>query len=121
MRVAYVLHTHNFIPTNDDRTYDHLASALAEGHGWACGVCAYHPPGFSIFLAGIYTIVGLPHGVWTAARLVQSVVGTITVGLIGLMALQVGGRTAALITLAIAAPSCSRLWRSHSCPGRPAT
>jgi len=103
VRVGYVLHTNNYHPTNDDRSYDHLAKVLAQGHGWAYGTSAYRPPGYPIFLAGVYSLTGLPHDVWTSPRLVEAVVATITVGLIGLIALQVAGRTAMLISLALGA------------------
>lgn len=103
VRVGYVLHTHNFVPTQDGRSYHNLASGLAEGHGWELGSSAFRPPGYPFFLAGIYTLVGVPHDVWTSARLVEALVATLTVGLIGVMALQVAGRAAMLITLAIGA------------------
>jgi len=106
LRVLYVLHTQNFVARVDARSYDYLAKTLAKGHGWGYGTSAYRPPGYPIFLAGIYLLVGIPHQVnpsWTDARLVEAVFSTIGVGLIGLMAWQVAGRAAALIALFIAA------------------
>jgi 4-amino-4-deoxy-L-arabinose transferase-like glycosyltransferase len=103
VRVAYLLHTQNFVPIQDGRSYDSLARGLAQGHGWIMGSSAFRPPGYPFFLAAVYILVGVPHGVWTDARLVEALVATLTVGLIGLMALQVAGRVAMLCALAIAA------------------
>jgi 4-amino-4-deoxy-L-arabinose transferase-like glycosyltransferase len=103
VRVAYVLHTQNFVARVDAQSYDYLAATLAKGHGWGYGSSAYRPPAYPIFLAGIYLLVGIPHGVWTDARLVEAFFATLTAGLIGVMAWQLAGRVAALISLAIAA------------------
>ncbi|MGI8864785.1 MAG: ArnT family glycosyltransferase [Solirubrobacteraceae bacterium] len=103
--VVYVLHTQRFTAILDPHGYDYLARTLARGHGWGYGNSAYRPPGYPVFLAGVYLLVGIPHGhgVFTAARLAEAVLATFTVGMIGLLALQVAGRVAALIALAIAA------------------
>lgn len=103
VRSAYVLLTPHYVEGVDARSYDELARGLAEGHGWVLGRSAYRPPGYPFFLAGIYTLVGVPHAGWVDARLVQALLSTLTVGLVGLLALQVAGRVAALITLAVAA------------------
>ncbi len=103
VRVGYVLHTHNYKAVLDAGSYDLLAKGLAQGHGWVLGASAYRPPGLPFFLAGVYLIIGVPHGVWTEARIVLALLSTVTVGLIGLMALQVAGRRVALIAMAIAA------------------
>src|SRR5947209_14218750 len=103
VRAGYVLHTQGFALRNDDKSYDYLARTLAAGHGWGYSGSAYRPPGYPVFLAVVYLIVGIPHGSWTATRLVEAVVSTGTVGLIGTMAWQVAGRRAALISMAIGA------------------
>ena len=104
VRVAYVLHSSNYFPRIDAASYNLLASGLAQGHGWVLGSSAYRPPGYPFFLAGVYLLFGVPHTSWTDPRLVQAVVlSTVTVGLTGLMAWQVAGRAAALISMAIAA------------------
>ncbi len=102
-RVAYVLATHTFVATHDEGSYNTLASVLARGHGWAYHNSAFRPPGYPFFLAGVYAVLGVPNHDWTDPRLVEAVVATIGVGLIGLMALQLAGRTAMLITLGIGA------------------
>jgi 4-amino-4-deoxy-L-arabinose transferase-like glycosyltransferase len=103
VRVAYVLHTKNFVARVDAASYNYLAATLAKGHGWGYGTSAYRPPGYPVFLAGVYLLVGIPHAVFTSARLVEAVLATLSAGLIGLMALQLAGRRVALIALAIAA------------------
>jgi 4-amino-4-deoxy-L-arabinose transferase-like glycosyltransferase len=101
VRIAYVLHTRNYVARQDAQSYNYLAQTLARGNGWGYGNSAYRPPGYPVFLAGIYLLVGLPNGVFTAARLVQTLLATATIGLIGVMAWQLAGRRAALISLAI--------------------
>jgi 4-amino-4-deoxy-L-arabinose transferase-like glycosyltransferase len=103
VRVAYVLHTTNYRPVTDALSYNILASGLARGHGWVYGSSAYVPPGYPFFLAAIYHLVGIPHGVWTAPRIAEAFLATVTVLLAGLMALQLAGRAAMLIALAIGA------------------
>ena len=104
LRVVYVLSTRGFVPNQvDPRNYDFLGRTLAEGHGWGFGNSAYRPPGYPIFLAGVYLVTGIPHDVFTAPRLIEAGVATATVALIGLMTWQLAGRAAALIALAIAA------------------
>ncbi len=103
VRVGYVLHTQHYKAVLDAGSYDLLAKGLAQGHGWALGHSAYRPPGLPFFLAGVYLIIGIPHGGWTEARIVLALLSTVTVGLIGLMALQVAGRRIALVAMAIAA------------------
>jgi 4-amino-4-deoxy-L-arabinose transferase-like glycosyltransferase len=104
VRVGYVLATHKFVATHDQQSYNHLATVLAQGHGWAYRASAFRPPGYPYFLAGIYSLIGIPqHDNWTSTRLIEAVLATIAIGLIGLMALQVAGRVAMLITLAIGA------------------
>jgi 4-amino-4-deoxy-L-arabinose transferase-like glycosyltransferase len=103
VRILYVLHTSNFNLIEDAKSYDYLARTLAQGHGWGYGASAYRPPGYPIFLAGIYLLVGIPHDVFTAPRLVEAFVAMLTVGLIGVMTWQLAGRVAAMIALAIGA------------------
>jgi 4-amino-4-deoxy-L-arabinose transferase-like glycosyltransferase len=103
VRAAYVLHTTNFVARVDAASYNYLAQTLARGKGWGYGTSAYRPPGYPIFLAGVYLLVGLPYGVFTSARLIEAVLSTFTVAMIGLMVFQLAGRRPALIALAISA------------------
>jgi 4-amino-4-deoxy-L-arabinose transferase-like glycosyltransferase len=113
LRVVYVLNTWRFIPLQDAHGYDWLGRGIANGHGWVMGHSAYRPPGYPVFLGVVYKIIGVPQsnytsvtthfGGWTGVRLVEAVLSTVTVGLIGCLALQLAGRRVALVTLAIAA------------------
>lgn len=113
-RVAYVLDTRKFVPIEDASGYDRLARGLANGHGWVMGNSAYRPPGYPFFLGLVYKVVGVPaqsnyrhisggFGGWTDPRLVQACLATLTVGLMALLAYQIAGHRAALVTLAIGA------------------
>jgi 4-amino-4-deoxy-L-arabinose transferase-like glycosyltransferase len=105
-------------PINDAGSYLTLASEIAttgdyslshnpgSGAGGTRGPSAYFAPGFPYFLALVDLIDGhsTRRGPAIApARISQAVLGTITVGLIGLVALELFGITAGLIALALAA------------------
>jgi 4-amino-4-deoxy-L-arabinose transferase-like glycosyltransferase len=89
------------------QTGDYSTSrAPYSGAGGTHGPTTYFPPAFPYFLA----FVDLVNGDTTQrpatvqpARLSQAVLGTITVGLIGLVALELFGPTVALIALGLAA------------------
>jgi 4-amino-4-deoxy-L-arabinose transferase-like glycosyltransferase len=107
LRVAEVQRT-GYVPLNDGASYLKLAREIAHGGSYAHsdpgaggsrGPSAYFPPGFPYFLAGVHVI---SPGVG-AARIAQSVLGTAAVGLIGLVALELFGTTAALVAIAIGA------------------
>src|SRR5215217_1823093 len=120
LRLGFVLATPGYAPQHDDRDYDRLACGLVAGEGYtrtgppmrpkACAdgptghPTAFRPPGFPMFLAAVYT-VSEPLGVdrWLAARLAQAVLGTVVVGLLGLVAWQLFGRRAALAAMALGA------------------
>jgi hypothetical protein len=112
--------TPNYTPVHDDHDYDRLACALVGGGGYRDagpptppGSCltprypsrptAYRPPAYPFALAGVYAAAAPLHDRWTAARVVQAVVGTMVAGLIGLVAGLVWGRAAGLGALALAA------------------
>jgi 4-amino-4-deoxy-L-arabinose transferase-like glycosyltransferase len=123
VRLGYVAGTPEYRPDHDDRDYDRLACALVDGGGFAergphttkrsCGSfrpgrriepTAFRPPGYPLFLAGTYGATKpLTHDRVTAARLVQAVLGTLVVALIGLVAAQLLGRRTALVAMALGA------------------
>ena len=121
LRVGFVAATPDYTPLHDDRGYDRLACALVAGEGYTrsgppatregCGrspepgrPTAFRPPSYPMFLAAVYTVTE-PLGIdrWTAARLAQALLGTIVVGLLGLIAYQLWGRRAAIAALGIGA------------------
>ena len=116
LRVVEVERT-SYRPINDAGSYLTLASEIAHtgdystGHGPGSGAggsrgpTAYFPPGFPYFLAAADLITGNTTrrgGAVHAARISQAVLGTATVALIGLVALELFGEAVALIALALA-------------------
>ncbi|HWF51029.1 MAG TPA: glycosyltransferase family 39 protein [Solirubrobacteraceae bacterium] len=113
-RVAVVQATPDYRPIGDARFYARLASgvartgdyAVSSGAGGTHGPTAYFPPGYPYFLAAVEVLDGhrgAGPGSVHPARLVQAVLGTVTVALAGLVALELFGPAVALITLALAA------------------
>jgi 4-amino-4-deoxy-L-arabinose transferase-like glycosyltransferase len=118
LRIGEVQRTSSYRPINDAGSYLTLASEVAKtgdyslshapgsGAGGTHGPSAYFGPGYPYFLALVDVIDG--HEVRRGAaihpaRISQAVLGTITVALIGLVALELFGPVAGLIALAIAA------------------
>jgi 4-amino-4-deoxy-L-arabinose transferase-like glycosyltransferase len=113
LRVWEVQRT-SYTPANDAGSYLALASGIAHtgdystqgGAGGSHGPTAYFPPAFPYFLAAVDLIDGhrTPRGpAVEPARLAQAALGTATVVLVGLVALEVFGGVVALAALAIAA------------------
>lgn len=117
LRVAEVQAT-SYSPRNDAGSYLKLASEIAHtgdyttstrpgtGAGGTRGPSAYFPPGYPYFLAAVDLVTGntTPRGgAIHPARVSQAVLGTVTVALVGLVALELFGSTVALIALAVAA------------------
>jgi 4-amino-4-deoxy-L-arabinose transferase-like glycosyltransferase len=128
IRVAEVQRT-SYQPINDASAYLTLASQIAHtgdystsraagaGAGGTRGPSAYFPPGFPYFLALVDLVDGhtgpahqsaprgqaFDRGAVQPARISQAVLGTIVVGLIGLVALEAFGPAVALVALAIGA------------------
>ena len=107
-----------YTPINDGRGYLILASHVAHtgdystsrkpgtGSGGTRGPTALFPPAYPYFLAAIDLLDGHRSGLKAAtgpARVSQAILGTITVALIGLIALEAFGGEAALVALVLAA------------------
>lgn len=114
VRLVLVAETPGYRPMNDARSYAILAAgiartgdyAVAGGSGGTRGPTAYFPPAYPYFLAALDVIDGHAHGGRAAvrpARIVQAVLGTVTVALVGLVALELFGPAVGLIALALAA------------------
>ena len=106
LRVGYVLATPGYVPRHDDQKYDRLAVGVARTGAYpdiAGRPTAYRPPGYTYFLAGVYTLSGTGPGRIEAGRLAQAAVGTLLVGLIGLLARRLFGPGTALLSMALAA------------------
>lgn len=90
----------------DARDYDRHARSIAAGDGYPVanapggGPTAFRPPAYPYLLAAVYAI---SPGEVGAGRLLQALLGTLVVALLGLIAYQLWGRRVALASLAIAA------------------
>jgi 4-amino-4-deoxy-L-arabinose transferase-like glycosyltransferase len=117
LRVAEVQRT-TYRPVNDAGSYLTLASEVAHigdysnshrsgaGAGGTRGPSAYFPPGYPYFLAAVDLLDGHTSRRGAAvdpARISQAALGTVTVGLVGLVALEAFGDTIGLIALVLAA------------------
>jgi 4-amino-4-deoxy-L-arabinose transferase-like glycosyltransferase len=106
-RIGVVLATPNVEPRNDGADYIRHAASIAAGHGYPPSAIAsdhrptaYRPPGWPYLLGGVFAVTG-KHV--TTARIAQAVIGTIAVGLAGLVALELWGTGVALVTVGLAA------------------
>lgn len=112
VRVVVVVATPHFVTIDDSATYDRMAVSIAR-HGTlpssqippTGGPEAYPPPLFSVAIALPYRLVGVSsaHARWEAGRILEALLGAITVALIGLLAARLFGRRVALLSAAIAA------------------
>jgi 4-amino-4-deoxy-L-arabinose transferase-like glycosyltransferase len=113
IRVGEIERT-SYRPVNDAGSYLTLAGEIARtgdyssgtGAGGTRGPTAYFPPGFPYFLAAVDLTDGhttARGGAIQPARLSQAMLGTVTVALIALVALECFGETVALVALALAA------------------
>jgi 4-amino-4-deoxy-L-arabinose transferase-like glycosyltransferase len=117
IRVAYI-ETTPYHAVNDAGTYNRLASMIANhgdyhtgsgpksGAGNSRGPTAYFPPAFPYLLAVSDLLTGHEAGGKSALhseRIEQAIIGTVSVGLIGLVALEAFGAGVALAALILAA------------------
>ena len=112
IRLAYVDATPGMKLVNDALDYDgHAVSIATVGHysdTLAYGrPTAFRPPGYPYALAAVYKAAGVARaGVARrvdVARRMQVVIGTILVAMIGLLAAQLWGPVAALVSMGLAA------------------
>jgi 4-amino-4-deoxy-L-arabinose transferase-like glycosyltransferase len=121
VRLLFLAATPAFVPQLDAAHYDGLACGLLLGEGFvlrppaerttqSCGrpsqvepnpPTAFRPPGWPAVLTGVYAAG--EEGRWARARVVQALIGTLVVALVGLLAYLLLGRRAALAALALAA------------------
>jgi 4-amino-4-deoxy-L-arabinose transferase-like glycosyltransferase len=91
----------------DPQDFSRTAASIAQGYGYppsnrapGGGPSAFRPPGYPVFLAGVYLVAGQTPG---AGRLAGAFLGTLTVALIGLIALRLWGGRVGMLALGIAA------------------
>ena len=105
VRAGLVLATPHYALTADPADYDRIARALADLHHFPSstlghGPTAYRPPGYPVFLAIVYAVAG--HSL-LVARLLQAVLGTVAVALLGYIVALLWDARAAIAAMAIAA------------------
>ena len=108
LRLTLVGATFNTPLTLDPADFSGTGLSIAQGHGYPFsnrapggGPSAFRPPAYPAFLAGVYAIAGQEAP--GAARLVQALLGTVAVGLIGLIAARIWGQRVGMLALGIAA------------------
>jgi 4-amino-4-deoxy-L-arabinose transferase-like glycosyltransferase len=108
LRVTFVAVTIDTPTTLDPADFSRTALSIAQGHGFpqsnrapGAGPSAFRPPGYPFFLGAVYAIAGGEAP--PAGRFVGAFLGTLVVGLIGLIALRLWGKRVALIALGLAA------------------
>lgn len=108
LRVAYVGVTIDTPTTLDPADFSRTALSIAQTGSYppsnrapGAGPSAFRPPGYPYFLAGVYAIAGQEAP--AVGRLVGAFLGTLSVALIGLIALRLWGKRVSLIALFLAA------------------
>ena len=96
----------------DAADYDRHARSIVAGDGYPPAAApdrpsAYRPPGYPVFLAGVYGLTGADGDETSAridvARVAQALLGVLIVALTGLLAWRLWGRRVALAALMLAA------------------
>jgi hypothetical protein len=122
VRLAFVVATPGYTPAHDDRHYDRLACSIvlsghypvrtADADRESCGSMpsggnvptAFRPPGYPLFLAGVHAAgEPLPGDRWTRGRVVNALLGTLAVALVGLIATHFWSRRVALTAMGVLA------------------
>ncbi len=98
VRLAFVVTAPRGIPWADGRAYEAAGWTLASEHRYVGS--SYLPPGYIVFIAGVYSVAG--HDL-RALRLTEAVISTATVGLIGAFGAALLGPAAGLLAAVLAA------------------
>lgn len=112
IRIGAVYQNSPYSPQTDALSFDHIASALVNGHGFGYAETppftpaehqptALRDPVYPLTLAAVYAVFG-DHS-WTAGRIVNAIIDTFVVLMIGVIAAQLWSRRIALVALLIAA------------------
>src|SRR5947209_7944413 len=108
LRAAVVAATIDTPLTLDSADFSRVGLSISQGQGIppsnrapAGGPSAFRPPAYPAFLGAVYWVAGQEAP--PAARFVEAVLGTLTVALIGLIAMRIWGRRVGIIALGIAA------------------
>jgi hypothetical protein len=110
VRLVAIAATPHYRPIDDSADFDRYAVSLA-AHGTfpdsqlAPGPTAFRAPGFPLLLAGVYRLVGTASTAtrWEAGRVLEALLGVITVALVYLIARRLWARSVALLAGGLAA------------------
>lgn len=110
VRLVAIAATPHYRPIDDSADFDRYAVSLAT-HGTfpdsqlAPGPTAFRAPGFPVLLAGVYRLVGTASAGtrWEAGRVLEALLGVLTVALVYLIARRLWDRRVALLAGALAA------------------
>lgn len=107
VRVGYIVATPGYVPILDAEDFSRLGARIAAGIGFGVsryapggGPTAYRPPLYPLLLGLVYRVGGVN---FTSARLVQALLGTVTVGLIGVVAWRLWGARVGIVATVLAA------------------
>jgi 4-amino-4-deoxy-L-arabinose transferase-like glycosyltransferase len=111
LRVGYMELTPGYEIVHDARDYDMHAASIASGDGFSKRLTgkptAFRPPGYPYLLGGAYRVFGVERAVDAdrihVARRLGAVLGALGVALIGILGVQLLGRAAGLVAMALAA------------------
>ena len=109
LRAGLVAATFDTPTSLDPADFSRTGLSIAQGHGYpdsnrapAGGPSAFRPPAYPLFLGAVYAVAGQEAP--PAARMVQALLlGTLSVGLIGIIATRIWGRRIGMLALGIAA------------------
>lgn len=114
LRVGLVLATTEYAPVYDAADYDRIAATLAEAGTWPAttlaepgGASAYRPPAYPGLLAAVYELSGQRY---TAARLVNALLGALAVLLLYLVTARLFGRRLGLWSAGVLAVTPPLIW-----------
>jgi 4-amino-4-deoxy-L-arabinose transferase-like glycosyltransferase len=111
-RLAFIGVTSEYELRHDASDYDRHARSIASGHGYPDAAApgrptAYRPPGFPYLLGAVYKLAGVERSEASerarAGRIAEALLGTVAVGLTGLLAHRLWGRRVALVALGLGA------------------
>lgn len=119
LRLLVIAGTRDFGPTGDPAHYDEIATWIAEAGRFAPtqlaepgSPSAFRPPGYPLFLAGVYEVFGVSR--YTVARGVSALLGVAFVLLVYLLVARVFDRRLALWSAGIAAVAPVFVWLNGS-------
>ena len=112
LRLLFVAATPDYVLVHDAYDYDRHARSISQGNGYPDSrirgrSSAFRPPAYPYLLGAAYKLTGVERADDAArlrtARVLGAVIGTLIVGLVGLLAAQLWGRRESLVAMALTA------------------